>query len=121
MIFYDLSLYSVYFNAIFPYCRASDYRDILMEIKGSDACKVHPRCFIRGCTFFAFNLMGSHDTTRLLTLCKGNERLTKLISLFQFTFYGVSCNIESNQTISAQEKHLKVKVPALGCVILKAT
>lgn len=39
----------------------------------------------------AFNLMGSHDTTRLLTLCKGNEKLTKLISIFQFTFYGVPC------------------------------
>lgn len=42
-------------------------------------------------TTAAFNLLGSHDTTRLLTLCKGNKQLLKLAYLFQLTFYGVPC------------------------------
>lgn len=39
----------------------------------------------------SFNLLGSHDTTRLLTLCKGNKKLLRLAYLFQLTFYGVPC------------------------------
>lgn len=39
----------------------------------------------------AFNLLGSHDTVRLLTLCRGNKRLMKLAVLFQLTFQGVPC------------------------------
>lgn len=39
----------------------------------------------------AFNLLGSHDTVRLLTLCGGNKRLMKLAVLFQLTFQGAPC------------------------------
>jgi cyclomaltodextrinase len=39
----------------------------------------------------AFNLLGSHDTTRLLTLCQGNVSLMKLATLFQLTFQGAPC------------------------------
>ncbi|CAH1208067.1 Cyclomaltodextrinase [Paenibacillus plantiphilus] len=39
----------------------------------------------------AFNLLGSHDTIRLLTLCGGNVKLMKLASLFQLTFFGSPC------------------------------
>lgn len=39
----------------------------------------------------AFNLLDSHDTPRLLTLCDGDKRRMKLTSLFQFTHPGVPC------------------------------
>ncbi|MBW7473132.1 alpha-glycosidase [Paenibacillus oenotherae] len=39
----------------------------------------------------AFNLLGSHDTFRLLTQCNGNKERFKLTSLFQLTFSGVPC------------------------------
>jgi len=39
----------------------------------------------------AFNLLGSHDTTRLLTLCGGETRLLKLAVLFQLTYMGAPC------------------------------
>ncbi|WP_028590445.1 alpha-glycosidase [Paenibacillus massiliensis] len=39
----------------------------------------------------AFNLLDSHDTPRLLTLCKGDTRLMKLAALFQFTYLGTPC------------------------------
>lgn len=39
----------------------------------------------------AFNLLGSHDTIRLLTLCGGNVKVMKLASLFQLTFFGAPC------------------------------
>lgn len=39
----------------------------------------------------AFNLLGSHDTTRLLTLCNGNTDRFKLAYLFELTFYGAPC------------------------------
>ncbi|WP_127531502.1 alpha-glycosidase [Paenibacillus kobensis] len=39
----------------------------------------------------AFNLLGSHDTPRLLTICGGSEQKTKLASLFLLTFPGVPC------------------------------
>ncbi|MEK0312794.1 alpha-glycosidase [Cohnella sp. 56] len=39
----------------------------------------------------AFNLLDSHDTARLLTLCGGNERRMKLAALFQLTYPGVPC------------------------------
>jgi glycosidase len=39
----------------------------------------------------AFNLLGSHDTPRLLTLCGGDERRMKLAALFQLTYPGVPC------------------------------
>ncbi|MBM2841555.1 MAG: alpha-glycosidase, partial [Bacteroidetes bacterium] len=34
------------------------------------------------------NLLGSHDTERLLTLCKGNKETMKLAWLFQMTYLG---------------------------------
>ncbi len=39
----------------------------------------------------AFNLLGSHDTPRLLTLCNGDKRRMKLATWFQFTFLGTPC------------------------------
>ncbi|HIW32799.1 MAG TPA: alpha-glycosidase [Candidatus Paenibacillus intestinavium] len=45
----------------------------------------------RQITEASFNLLGSHDTTRLLTLCRGNKERLKLAYLFELTFYGVPC------------------------------
>ena len=39
----------------------------------------------------AFNLLDSHDTPRLLTICKDNEQKMKLAALFQLTFPGTPC------------------------------
>ncbi|WP_028537545.1 alpha-glycosidase [Paenibacillus sp. J14] len=39
----------------------------------------------------AFNLLDSHDTPRLLTLCDGNKAKMKLAALFQFTYSGTPC------------------------------
>lgn len=39
----------------------------------------------------AFNLLDSHDTPRLLTLCGGDKRLMKLAVLVQFTYIGTPC------------------------------
>ena len=39
----------------------------------------------------AFNLLGSHDTERLLTICNGDKRLMQLATAFQFTFPGAPC------------------------------
>lgn len=42
-------------------------------------------------TEVAFNLLDSHDTARLLTLCNGDKRKMKLAALFQFTYIGTPC------------------------------
>lgn len=39
----------------------------------------------------AFNLLGSHDTPRLLTLCGGDKARFKLATMIQFTFEGTPC------------------------------
>ncbi|MGN7455688.1 alpha-glycosidase [Paenibacillus pasadenensis] len=39
----------------------------------------------------AFNLLGSHDTERLLTLCGGDKERMKLATLLQFVFPGAPC------------------------------
>lgn len=39
----------------------------------------------------AFNLLGSHDTTRLLTECAGDKCKAKLLYLFQLSFSGTPC------------------------------
>ncbi|WP_221563735.1 alpha-glycosidase [Alkalihalobacillus sp. TS-13] len=39
----------------------------------------------------AFNLLGSHDTPRILTICEDNVRKVKLLFLFQLTFTGSPC------------------------------
>ncbi|WP_342416451.1 alpha-glycosidase [Paenibacillus sp. FSL R10-2782] len=39
----------------------------------------------------AFNLLDSHDTPRLLTLCGDDQRLMRLAVLFQFTYMGAPC------------------------------
>ncbi|MBP3038806.1 alpha-glycosidase [Bacillaceae bacterium Marseille-Q3522] len=39
----------------------------------------------------AFNLLGSHDTARILTICQGNKEKVKLLFLFQLTFTGTPC------------------------------
>jgi cyclomaltodextrinase len=39
----------------------------------------------------AFNLLGSHDTPRILTVCDGNKLKLKLLYLFQMSFPGSPC------------------------------
>ncbi|WP_310549753.1 alpha-glycosidase [Paenibacillus glufosinatiresistens] len=39
----------------------------------------------------AFNLLDSHDTARLLTLCDGNKQKFKQAVAFQFTYMGAPC------------------------------
>jgi len=39
----------------------------------------------------AFNLLGSHDTPRILTICGGDKEKVKLLLLFQFSFTGTPC------------------------------
>ncbi|MFC4098198.1 alpha-glycosidase [Paenibacillus xanthanilyticus] len=39
----------------------------------------------------SFNLLGSHDTPRLLTVCQGSAERAKQATLFQLTFPGVPC------------------------------
>ena len=39
----------------------------------------------------SFNLLDSHDTPRLLTLCQGNKQKMKLAAVIQFTSLGVPC------------------------------
>jgi cyclomaltodextrinase / maltogenic alpha-amylase / neopullulanase len=39
----------------------------------------------------AFNLLGSHDTPRILTICKDNKEKLKLLFLFQLSFIGSPC------------------------------
>jgi len=45
----------------------------------------------RQATEVAFNLLGSHDTPRLLTLCNGDKRRMKLAAAIQFTLGGTPC------------------------------
>jgi len=42
-------------------------------------------------TMAAFNLLDSHDTPRLLTLCEDNADAMKLAALFQLTYPGTPC------------------------------
>ncbi|WP_164667983.1 glycoside hydrolase family 13 protein [Virgibacillus doumboii] len=39
----------------------------------------------------AFNLLGSHDTARVLTICKENKQKAKLLYLLQLSFIGTPC------------------------------
>ncbi|MCZ4142629.1 alpha-glycosidase, partial [Escherichia coli] len=39
----------------------------------------------------AFNLLGSHDTPRLLTVCEGDVRRMKLAVMLLLTYPGVPC------------------------------
>ncbi|MGJ9457679.1 glycoside hydrolase family 13 protein [Oceanobacillus sp. CF4.6] len=39
----------------------------------------------------AFNLLGSHDTPRVLTLCNNNKQRAKLLYLLQLSFKGTPC------------------------------
>jgi len=39
----------------------------------------------------AFNLLDSHDTARLLTLCKNDKKRMKLAATFQLTYLGTPC------------------------------
>lgn len=39
----------------------------------------------------AFNLLDSHDTARLLTICQGNKKRMKLAAAFQLTYRGTPC------------------------------
>ena len=46
------------------------------------------RSYAPGVSFALFNLLGSHDTERFLTLCRGDVSLWKLALLFQMTYPG---------------------------------
>jgi glycosidase len=46
------------------------------------------RSYAPGVSFALFNLLGSHDTERFLTLCRGDVALWKLALLFQMTYPG---------------------------------
>lgn len=39
----------------------------------------------------SFQILGSHDTARLLTLCHGSYAQSQLAVVFQFTYYGAPC------------------------------
>ncbi len=39
----------------------------------------------------AFNLLGSHDTPRVLTMCQGETQRLKLLYVFQLSFTGTPC------------------------------
>ncbi|WP_077328139.1 alpha amylase N-terminal ig-like domain-containing protein [Virgibacillus siamensis] len=39
----------------------------------------------------AFNLLGSHDTERLLTICNGDKQQVKLLYVLQFSLKGTPC------------------------------
>ncbi|WP_096155178.1 alpha-glycosidase [Bacillus sp. FJAT-45066] len=39
----------------------------------------------------AFNLLGSHDTPRILTICEDDKNKLKLLFLFQLSFIGTPC------------------------------
>jgi glycosidase len=43
----------------------------------------------QGVSFSLYNLLGSHDTERFLTLCRGDVSIWKLAVLFQMTYPGV--------------------------------
>jgi glycosidase len=51
------------------------------------ACREHPD----EVNLAAFNLLGSHDTERFLTLCGGDEAMWKLGVLFLLTYPGTPC------------------------------
>ncbi|OZM56338.1 alpha-glycosidase [Lottiidibacillus patelloidae] len=44
-----------------------------------------------------FNLLDSHDTPRILTLCNGNKDRVKLLLLFQMSFTGTPCIYYGNE------------------------
>jgi cyclomaltodextrinase / maltogenic alpha-amylase / neopullulanase len=44
-----------------------------------------------------FNLLDSHDTPRILTLCDGNKEKVKLLFLFQLSFIGTPCIYYGNE------------------------
>jgi glycosidase len=46
------------------------------------------RTYPPGVSYSLFNLLGSHDTERFLTLCRGGAPLWKLAVLFQMTYPG---------------------------------
>lgn len=45
-------------------------------------------CLHRDHQYFVLNLLGSHDTPRILTLCKDNFERLKLAMVFMFTYIG---------------------------------
>lgn len=57
----------------------------------SHAIQAQLASYPRQITEVSFNLLGSHDTTRLLTLCKGHKESLMLAYLFELTFYGAPC------------------------------
>ncbi|MBD2871262.1 glycoside hydrolase family 13 protein [Paenibacillus sp. IB182493] len=57
----------------------------------ADAIGAQLAAYPQQVTESAFNLLDSHDTPRLLTICGGNADAMKLASLFQLTYPGTPC------------------------------
>ncbi|MGG3803368.1 alpha-glycosidase [Metabacillus fastidiosus] len=53
----------------------------------SHVCHMYPR----NVNEVAFNLLGSHDTARILTTAKDNREKVKLLTAFQLSFIGTPC------------------------------
>ncbi|MUT64547.1 alpha-glycosidase [Paenibacillus sp. NEAU-GSW1] len=57
----------------------------------ADAISAQLAAYPQQVTETAFNLLDSHDTPRLLTVCGDNVEAMKLAALFQLTYPGVPC------------------------------
>ncbi|MBA2874868.1 alpha-glycosidase [Thermaerobacillus caldiproteolyticus] len=62
--------------------RASQFANIITNVLHSYPINVNE---------VSFNLLGSHDTPRMLTVCEGNKQKAKLLFLFQLSFTGTPC------------------------------
>jgi glycosidase len=57
----------------------------------ADAVGAQLAAYPQQATETTFNLLGSHDTPRLLTLCEGDTNRMKLATLFKLTYPGTAC------------------------------
>jgi cyclomaltodextrinase / maltogenic alpha-amylase / neopullulanase len=81
------------FDAVMNYRFRDQVLKFLVQGKSSpsafDTALAHQRNDYPECVDFALqNLLGSHDTERLLTLCDRNENRVRLTTLFQMTYPG---------------------------------
>jgi len=84
------------FDAVmnYPFTEAAlDFfaRDAIGAKPFADAIGKQLASFPRQVIETTFNLLGSHDTPRLLTVCGGDVRRMKLAALFQLTYPGSAC------------------------------
>ncbi|MWC26988.1 alpha-glycosidase [Paenibacillus sp. MMS18-CY102] len=74
-------------NAVFDFFA----RDELDAAGFSSAICTQLASYQRQVNEVSFNLLGSHDTSRLMTACNDNEGLVKLSTLFKLTYPGSPC------------------------------